>query len=60
MTVLQRIVRALKPRTQTDLEFESYYSRLLRSGSVGVPSAREAQQDLWRMRVQDMTAHRYL
>jgi hypothetical protein len=59
MTVLQRIVHAIAPRHKFDATFEGYYSRLLRSGATGVPSAREAQQDLADMRERNVL-HRYI
>lgn len=59
MTVLQRIVRVIAPRRGFDPTFEGYYSRLLRGGAAGVPSAREAQRDLADMRERNVL-HRYL
>lgn len=59
MTVVRRIVAALRQQTRVDAGFTSYYSRLLRAGDDGVPSAHEARQDLNEMRVRNM-AHRYL
>ncbi len=48
MTMLQRIMRAVKSNTGLNQNFESYYSKLLgtRVGDSGLPSAREAQRDL--------------
>ena len=59
MTILQRIVRAIKPNFGGDPNFDGYYSRLIASGTTGVPSAQEARQDLDEMRSASM-AHRYL
>lgn len=52
MTVLQRIARMVALRPGYNNGFEQYYSRLLRhnGGATGVPSAREAWQDLKELR----------
>ena len=50
MTILRRIVRAIKPNIGGDSNFDGYYSRLIASGTTGVPSAHEARQDLAEMR----------
>jgi hypothetical protein len=59
MTILRRIVRAIKPSIGGDPNFDGYYSRLIASGTTGVPSAHEARQDLDEMRSVSMV-HRYL
>ena len=59
MTILRRIVRAIKPNIGGDPNFDGYYSRLIASGTTGVPSAHEARQDLDEMRSVGMM-HRYL
>ena len=59
MTILRRIVRAIKPSIGGDPNFDGYYSRLITSGTTGVPSAQEARQDLDEMRSANMV-HRYL
>ncbi len=59
MTILRRIVRAIKPSIGGDANFDGYYSRLIASGTTGVPSAHEARQDLDEMRAAN-TAHLYL
>ena len=59
MTILRRIVRAITPSMSGDPNFDGYYSRLIASGTTGVPSAQEARQDLDEMRSASM-AHRYL
>jgi hypothetical protein len=52
MSVLQRLVRAVRSRPALDTSFEHYYSQVLHSGSgvEGMPSAREAQRDLAELR----------
>ena len=54
MSVLQRLVRAVRSRPKLDTHFEHYYSQVLHSGSgvEGMPSAREAQRDLAALRQQ--------
>ena len=59
MTILRRIVRAIRPSIGGDSNFDGYYSRLIASGTTGVPSAQEARQDLDEMRSANMV-HRYL
>ena len=59
MTMLRRIVRAIKPGITGDAGFEDYYSRLIASGTSGVPNAREARRDLDGMRSASMI-YRYL
>ena len=59
MTILRRIVRAIKPNFGGDPNFDGYYRRLIASGTTGVPSAHEARQDLDEMRAAHL-AHRYL
>lgn len=48
MTILQRLMRAVRPNAGLHPNFENYYSKLLgaRVGDTGLPSAREAQRDL--------------
>ncbi len=48
MTMLQRIVRAVKSNAGRNPSYSSYYSNLLgtRVGDTGLPTAREAQRDL--------------
>ncbi len=48
MTILQRIMRAVKPNGGLNQNLENYYSNLLstRVGDTGLPSASEARQDL--------------
>ena len=46
MTILRRIIRAIKPSASGDARFDGYYSQLLQSSAEGAPSAREARQDL--------------
>ena len=52
MTVLRRIARLVDPRTGGHRPFERYYSRLVlaNAGAAGLPSAREAHQDLRALR----------
>ena len=47
MTMLKRIMRAVKSNSGLNPSFEHYYSKLLigRVGDSGLPSAREAQRD---------------
>lgn len=54
MSVLQRLVRAVRSRQALDTHFEHYYSQVLHSGAgiEGMPSAREAQRDLAMLRDQ--------
>lgn len=59
MTVVRRIMAAIATKGRVDSGFEGYYSRLVRAGQDGVPSAREARMDLNGLRARDM-AHRYL
>ncbi len=59
MTMLRRIVRAIKPGVNGDAGFEGYYSRLIASGTSGVPNAQEARRDLDGMRSAHMI-YRYL
>jgi hypothetical protein len=59
MTILRRIVRAITPSMSGDPNFDGYYSRLIASGTTGVPSAHEARKDLNEMRSVNMV-HRYL
>ncbi len=48
MTILQRIMRAVKPNGGLNQNLENYYSNLLstRVGDSGLPSASEARRDL--------------
>ena len=48
MTMLQRIMRAVKSNTGQKSGLSNYYSNLLSSsiGNTGLPTAREAQRDL--------------
>ena len=48
MTMLQRIMRAVKPNGGRNQGLNNYYSNLLgtRVGDTGLPTAREAQRDL--------------
>ncbi len=48
MTMLQRIVRAVKSNAGRNPNLSNYYSNLLdsRVGNTGLPTAREAQRDL--------------
>lgn len=48
MTMLQRIMRAVKSNGGHKRGLNSYYSNLLgtRIGDTGLPTAREAQRDL--------------
>jgi hypothetical protein len=48
MTILQRLMRAMKPDTKLNAGFENYYSKLLSvsAGDSGLPTASEAQRDL--------------
>jgi hypothetical protein len=53
MTILQRIIRAVKSSGGLNQNLENYYSNLLstRVGDSGLPSATEARRDLeavWR------------
>ncbi len=47
MTMLKRIMRAVKSSSGLNPSFEQYYSKLMigRIGDSGLPSAREAQRD---------------
>lgn len=47
MTMLQRLLRAVKSNAGLNPNFEHYYSRLMSSGDglSGQPTAREAQRD---------------
>ena len=47
MTILKRIMRAVKSSSGLNPSFEHYYSKLLigRVGESGLPTAREAQRD---------------
>jgi hypothetical protein len=47
MTMLRRILRAVKSNSGLNPGFENYYSKLLigRVGDSGLPTAREAQRD---------------
>ena len=48
MTVLQRIARIVGPRRRRQTPLERYYSQLVLEniGGAGLPSEREAHQDL--------------
>jgi hypothetical protein len=48
MTILQRLMLAMKPNAKLNTTFEQYYSKLLSSsaGEAGFPTASEAQRDL--------------
>jgi hypothetical protein len=48
MTILQRLMLAMKPNTKLNPTFEQYYSKLISAsaGDSGLPTAREAQRDL--------------
>ena len=48
MTMLQRIIRAVKSNGGRNQSLNNYYSNLLdtRVGNTGLPTAREAQRDL--------------
>jgi hypothetical protein len=48
MTILQRIMRAVKSSGGLNQNLENYYSNLLstRVGDTGLPSASEARQDM--------------
>ena len=48
MTILQRLVLAMKPSAKLNPTFEQYYSKLLSTsaGEAGMPTASEAQRDL--------------
>lgn len=59
MTIVRWLMAAIATKARVDSGFEGYYSRLVRAGQDGVPSAREARMDLNDLRVRDM-AHRYL
>ncbi|MDP9372625.1 MAG: hypothetical protein M3Q65_09280 [Chloroflexota bacterium] len=52
MTILRHIARLVNPRTGGHSPFERYYSRLVlaNAGAAGLPSAREARQDLRALR----------
>jgi hypothetical protein len=47
MTMLRRLLRAVKSDAGLHPNFEHYYSKLLRAsgGESGLPTAREAQRD---------------
>lgn len=47
MTMLRRLLRAVKSDAGRNPSFEHYYSKLLREsgGESGMPTAREAQRD---------------
>lgn len=45
MTILERIVRAIKPAERRNTAFEEYYTRLVQDGTSGLPTAREALRD---------------
>lgn len=59
MTIVRRVMAAIATKARVDSGFEGYYSRLVRAGQDGVPSAREARMDLDGLRMREM-AHRYL
>lgn len=48
MTILQRLMLAMKPNAKLNPTFEQYYSKLISAsaGDAGVPTASEAQRDL--------------
>lgn len=48
MTILRRLVLAMKPNSKLNPTFEQYYSKLIdsRAGDSGLPTASEAQRDL--------------